>query len=186
MAAEWVAQVEAAFEGLRAPHVDRKRATIIALVDARLSGRSDESVFRAPRAEGVCHRSTYHEKWKFEPDFAQTLTTVEGLARSWKTNRAATALAQAAERLILASPIAAAKAIALLASGDEKVQLQAAFGILDRADPMTAAKAAGKIAQHVDVEFSLGELADDDLAALAGIAGRIAGHPGGAGAAASG
>lgn len=174
----WTEVVQAAFASLTPPHLEKKKATIIALVDARLAGRPEESVWHQP---GVCNRGTYHLKWKKQPGFAQALAAVDRLAREWKDGRAIRALQDAAERLALAAPIAVAKATALMASADEAIVLRAAFGILDRAGVETATKSSTAAEVKHDVEFSLDRLDDAELEALARIAGRFAGDPGGAG-----
>jgi len=138
----WVEAVGAAFDGLQQPHREKKKATIIALVDARLAGRSEETVWKLP---GVCNRGTYHLKWKKQADFVICLDRVSALATDWRDGRAIRALQEAAERLALATPVAVGKAIVLLGSDDERVRLQAAFGILDRAGVETAAKVAGEV-----------------------------------------
>ena len=178
MAGEWVDVVQAAFGGLKPPNVDKKKATIIALVDARLAGRPEESVWKQP---GVCNRGTYHLKWKKQPDFADCLAEVTRVATTWRDSRALRALQEAAERLALAAPIAVAKATALLGSDDEQIRLRAAFGILDRAGVETASK--GSVAAEVkhDVDINLSRLDDAELDALARIAGRFASDPSGAG-----
>lgn len=137
--AEWEAQAAAELARLAQPHAAKKRATVLALVDARLAGTSEEEVWRRPE---TCNRSTYHEKWKREPVFADVLENVTALAREWQDTKALRALRQAAERLALASPAAVAKAIEIMArSEDANVTLRAAFGILDRAGVETAVKA---------------------------------------------
>ena len=155
MAAEWEAAVSSALAGLSEPHREKKKATIIALVDARLAGRSEETIWKRPE---VCNRRTYHMRWKQEPDFAEALETVTKLAIDWKDTRSVRALQDAAERLALASPVAVGKVISLLASQDESILLRAAFGILDRAGLETATKGT------VDVQESG---ADDARAKLA-------------------
>ena len=134
---EWIDVATEQLSRLENPHREKKRATIIALVDARLAGETEESVWTQPQC---CSRNTYHSKWKRDPVFADVLDKVYHLARDWNDGRSVRALAEAAERLALASPTAAAKAIAQLASEDPAVVLRAAFGILDRADVSTAAK----------------------------------------------
>ena len=176
----WVDLAATALEGLQPPHVERKRATIIALVDARLSGRPEQSVWGLP---GVCNRNTYHMKWKFQPEFEAALAAVSRLAREWRDTRALRALQEAAENLALAAPAAVARAVALIDCAEDRVSLSAAFGILDRAGVETAGKStlAGTV-KH-DVEINLSQLADDELDALARIAGRLGGDSAGAGAA---
>lgn len=132
---EWVQEAEAELARLDGRYAAKKRATIIGLVEARLAGRSEESVFGR---DDTCSRNTYHSNWKLDPVFVEVLENVTRLAWRWKDGRALRALAQATEALALASPAAVKKAADLLKSGDPKVALQAAFGILDRAQ-----KAAG-------------------------------------------
>jgi len=181
----WVEAVGAAFGGLTGPHLEKKKATIIALVDARLAGRPEESVWK--RA-GVCNRGTYHLKWKRDPAFARALDEVTRLATTWRDTRTIRALQEAAEKLALAAPIAAARATLLLGSNDENVRLRAAFGILDRAGMETASKGSMAVAGDVthNVEFDFGQLDDAELDALAQIAARLIGaDSAGAGAAAA-
>jgi hypothetical protein len=137
MAVEWEGAVAAALGALTGAHAEKQKATIIALVDARLAGKPEESVWDRPE---TCNRRTYHMRWKHDPAFAGALAEVQRLASEFKDSRVVRALAQAAERLALASPVAAAKVIELLGAGDERVRLQAAFGILDRAGQETASK----------------------------------------------
>lgn len=134
---DWTDRAAQALEPLRGTHLVKKRATVMALVDARLAGRSEESVWRLPE---VCNRSTYHSKWKHDPVFAAVLDEVTQLAREWKDTRAMDALRESAEQLALATPEAVAVAIRLLSDPDGHVQLRAAFGILDRAGFETATK----------------------------------------------
>lgn len=149
--ADWESLAAAELDRLTNPHAGKKRATIIALVDARIAGRTEESVWTLPE---TCNRSVYHVKWKKDPTFAEVLTKVTDLARGWKDGASLRALSQAAERLALASPIAVARAIAMLQSDDEQVVLRAAFGILDRAGVETAAKGKTEV---TNVDMTLEE-----------------------------
>lgn len=167
MAAEWKTAVEDAFGALTAPHLEKKRATIIALVDARLAGRSEESVWKLPE---VCNRGTYHLRWKHDPAFAGCLEEVTRQARQWKDGRTLQALREAAENLALAAPIAVTRLTLLLGSVDENVRLKAALGILDRAGMETATKAE----THVEGQIGLDQAAVDrlDRALMAAMYGR--------------
>lgn len=149
--ADWESLAASELDRLTNPHATKKRATIIALVDARIAGRSEETVWALP---DTCNRSIYHGKWKKDPVFAEVLERVTGLARTWKDGAALRALSQAAERLALASPVAVGRAIAMLQSEDEQVVLRAAFGILDRAGVETAAKSKMEVDS---IEMSLEE-----------------------------
>lgn len=135
--AEWVDLAAAELDRLTNPHAAKKRATVIALVDARIAGRTEESVWSLAE---TCSRMVYHTKWKKDPTFSEVLERVTVLARQWKDGESLRALSEAARRLALASPAAVARAIAMLASSDDQVVLRAAFGILDRAGVETAVK----------------------------------------------
>lgn len=118
-------------------HEHKRKQTILALVDARLAGRSEETIWERPE---TCSRSTWHGKWKKQPIMQDVLASVDRAARRWSDTKAIRALADASERLQLASPAAAGKAISLMLSQDDRVALQAAFGVLDRAGVETAPK----------------------------------------------
>ena len=119
-------------------HERKKKDTLIALIDANLSGKSEETVWER---EDTCARSTWHEKWKRDPLIADVLERARRLAHDWRDGLAANTLAEAAELLALESYASVEKAAYLRdKSDDDRVQLQAAFGILDRAGALTAAK----------------------------------------------
>ncbi len=160
MSEEWVGGAQATLSRLNGEvWADKKKATILALVDAHLSGQSEETVWGRPE---TCARNTYHLKWKKDPLFAAVLADVDGLARGWKDGRSMRALSEAAERLALASPVAVAKLIERLKSTDESIILRAATAILDRAGMQTAAKSSSQ----VDVDVST--LSDAELQAIIG------------------
>jgi hypothetical protein len=140
--AEWETAAAAELSRLEGRHATKMRATVIALVDARLAGTIEEDVWR--RAD-TCSRTVYHTKWKKDPTFAAVLGSVERMAREWKDGEAVRALGLAAKRLALASPVAVARAISMLHDADSNVVLRAAFGILDRAGVETAAKSSSEI-----------------------------------------
>lgn len=121
-------------------HYHKRRNTVVALVDTRLAGGSEEDVWRRP---DTCSRNTYHSKWKHQALFVEVLDKVERIAREWKDTDELRALRSASRRMALASPSAASKAIAQLDSSDGQVVLRAAFGILDRASQETARKGEG-------------------------------------------
>lgn len=136
--ADWTEAAMADLDRLNGfQHEQKRRQTILALVDARLAGRTEETVWDRPE---TCARSTWHEKWKREPLMQDVLNAVDRAARRWTDTRTLRALAEASERLQLASPAAAGKAISLMLSDDDRVALQAAFGVLDRAGVETAPK----------------------------------------------
>lgn len=176
MAADWEAQAAAELARLTNPHIAKKRATIVALVDARLAGNSEETVFAR---SDTCSRNIYHAKWKKDPIFADVLERTTALAREWHGGRAMRALAQAAERLALASPAAVGRAVEVLSTGkmvfrlpDGETEereanmaevLRVAFGILDRAGLETAAKAPSAV--QIEIAYADVDLdqPDDDI-----------------------
>jgi hypothetical protein len=158
--AEWTEAAQAALVRLDGErHGDKMKATILALVDAHLAGRSEETVWGLPEA---CSRNTYHGKWKRDPLFAQVLGEVDALAKGWRDGRSLRALNEAAERLALASPVAVAKLIERLKSEDEGIILRAATAILDRAGIETAAKSSSR----AEVEVDVSRLSDEELQAI--------------------
>lgn len=157
MSAAWLEAAETVFVELQPPHLEKKRATILALVDARLAQRSEETVWKR---EDTCSRNTWHSKWKHDPVIAGAVDTVYKLATGWRDAKMLQALQDAAEKLALASPLAAMVAAQKLMSGDDKVALRAAFGILDRADFSTATKASHLAADMDDL------LTDEEQAAV--------------------
>lgn len=111
----------------RASVIVKKRATIIALIDARLAGRSEESVWLRP---DTCNRKIYHTKWKKDPLFAEVLERATAIAHRWKDEEGLRAMERAQKLLQLATPHAAATVVDQLKSADERVAQSAAFGIL--------------------------------------------------------
>ena len=139
MAEDWstAAEIAAQLDRLSGQHIEKQRRTILALVDARLAGRTEESVWSIP---GTCNRTTYHLKWKKQEPFASVLDACTKAARAHRDGASARALAQAAERLALAAPPAVGRLITLLNSDDEAIILRSAVAILDRAGIETGTK----------------------------------------------
>lgn len=146
---EWVGAALGQLERLPPPHVELKRSTIIALVDARLAGRSPESLWGTP---GVCARSTWHEKWKRNALIAEVYEAVAALALRHQDTKTLRALESAATYLALASPEAVGKLIKLMMSQDEGIVLRSATAILDRAGMETAAKGSASVEHRVSGE----------------------------------
>lgn len=163
MADSWIDAAAAALDRLEQPHAQKKRATVIALVDARLAGRSEETVWDRP---DTCSRTVYHQKWKSDETFADVLAEVTDAARRWQDTRALRALQLAAERLQLAAPVAAAKLIGNLNSDDPNVVHRAAVAILTHGGVETAPKSSVNARAQVEVR-PLDELTDQELAAIA-------------------
>ena len=135
---EWVGVALEQLDRLQPPHRDLKRATIIALVDAQLAGKSQELLWKQ---QNVCARSTWHDKWKKDALIADVLEKVTTLARRHQDSRTLRALDNASQYLALAAPEAVAKLIKLMMSADEGIILRSAVAILDRAGVETAQKA---------------------------------------------
>jgi hypothetical protein len=134
---DWADVAADELDRFQGDHANKKRNTVIALVDARMAGKSEETVWNLPT---TCSRNTWHARWKHDRLMQEVLGNVERLARRWTDTRTIRALQEAAEKLMLASPAAAGKAIALMLSDDDAVALRAAFGVLDRAGVETAPK----------------------------------------------
>lgn len=136
-------------------HERKKKDTVIAIIDANMSGKSEDTVWGR---EDTCARSTWHDKWKKEPLIADVLARARRLAHDWRDGLAANTLAEAAELLALESYASVQEAARLRdESDDDRVRLQAAFGILDRADIKTATK--------VDMRSEVKHELDGDTAA---------------------
>jgi hypothetical protein len=157
---DWLAAAADQLRRIEGQHAAKKKATVIALVDARLAGKPEETIWDRAKHPDVCSRTIYHNKWKREPVFAEVLETVTRLARDWRDGRALRALRQAAEKMALASPLAADQLVSIATAGqvrrarvgpDKKPViftepaptadvLRAAVALLDRAGMQTAAK----------------------------------------------
>ena len=162
---DWLAAAAAQLDRLDGREVRKKRATIIALVDAHLAGRTESTVWE-PRRPETCSKTIYDTKWKKEPVFASVLAAVDKLATDYRDGEELRALLTARRRLALASPVAVARLVALLQSGDEAIVARASTAILDRAGVETATKGSAVLSGDVTVR-SAAELSDDDLANIA-------------------
>jgi len=134
---EWVEDVTEQLERIRGRDAQKKRDTIIALVDARLNQRTDATAFRQI---GTGHKITYHRSWKLDPLFAEVLSEVERLAIHWRSMQQAKYLQDTADRLAQLAPAAATVLAKAMKSEDLNIALKAAFGVLDRAGVATATK----------------------------------------------
>lgn len=125
--------------------IEKRRNTIIALVEARLNGTSEEEVFKR---RDTCARRIYHEKWKKEPLFADTLAKVTAAARSAK---AKSALDNALHKLTLNTEVAVDRVVELIQHVDGRIALSASFGLLDRAGIETATKSSHSIDTDIPI-----------------------------------
>lgn len=133
------------------PERNKKINTLIAIVDARLAGESDASVFR--RA-GTVSRNIWYEKWSHDPVIVNVLANLESIARPLHDAQAIRAMAAAATKIQIVSPRAAQTAIDKLASLDEAIALRAAFGLLDRAGVETAAKSSAAMDSEIVIKYA--------------------------------
>jgi hypothetical protein len=159
---EWIEMASAALARLEPPSINKKRNTIIAVVDARLSGRSVESALNRPH---TAHYNTYYRNWVKSENFVSVLNEVLDIAQRWQSEQAMEALQRAAHRLALASPVAAGKLVQQLSHEDAAIVLRAAIAILDRAGIETARKSRSETTASVDIR-QLNELSDAELEAI--------------------
>ena len=145
-APDWAGLAAAELERLDGnAHSGKQRATVLALVTARIAGQPEASIWDRATHPDVCSKTVYQNKWKKQPLFADVLTNVERLARTYQDTRTLRALQSAAERLALAAPVAVGRLIALMQGSEDAIVLRAALGILDRAGVETAQKGSNEI-----------------------------------------
>ncbi len=163
----------ARFDGL--PHAHKMRATVLALVTARVNGVPEATVWDRASHPDVCSKTIYQNKWRRQPLFASVLANVEAAVRLHQDTRTLRALQSAAERLALASEDAAAQLISLAnrglikrtvtdADGKDHVFyekaagadiLRAVLGLLDRAGVETAQKGSTETSGDINVQGTL-------------------------------
>lgn len=168
---DWIAAAASHLARLRNPHREKKRATVIALVDARLAGKSEETVWDRAVHPNVCARSVYHGKWKKDSLFVEVLEAVTTLAQEWNDTEELRAMDEAVRKLRLATPAVADQLVSMATTGRVRrivrdssgapavvyepagagdVRL-AAMAILDRAGMETAAKSEAKVDDGVRI-----------------------------------
>jgi hypothetical protein len=163
MASDWIISAQQQLARLQDPHREKKTATVIALVDARLANKSEETVWDRETHPNVCARSVYHGRWKKDDLFVEVLETVTRLAREWNDTEGLRAIKMAVKKLQLATPDAVDQLVGMATTGQvrrvmvgEDGQTQrtvfqpahandvrlAAIAVLDRAGIETAVKTA--------------------------------------------
>lgn len=163
MADSWHKVVAADLERITGREWKKKRNTIIQIVDARLSERSDASALLRP---DTCSKTIFYNKWMKDPVFKEVLENATSSAKRYMDEENLRAIERAATLLQLASPRAVARLLALLDSEEERIVLDASKSVLDRAGVATAIKSA--VATH----STEGEgLSLDEWRAQAGIRG---------------
>lgn len=144
----WLEMAIGELDRIQPPERNKKRFTVTRLIDARIAGESDASVFRQP---GTVSRDTWYKKWSKDPIIASALETIEALVRPARDRAALAAMAGAAATMQLSSPAAVARAVELMQSKDDAVALKAAFGILDRAGMETAIKSSTALEGEIPI-----------------------------------
>lgn len=165
MASDWIASAKEQLARLQNPHREKKRATVIALVDARLAGKSEETVWDRETHPNVCARSVYHGKWKKDTLFMDVLETVTRLAQEWNDTEELRAVDAAVRKLRLATPAVADQLVSMATTGQVRRVMRdgagvarvvyepagagdvrlAAMAVLDRAGMETAVKSDARI-----------------------------------------
>lgn len=110
-----------------------KRALILKVVRSRLSG-----IFLTKSLTSVEYEDYFY--FRSDPLFVTVLNEVSQLATVTSDQFALDAITRTQRLLAVKSTKALETAVAVLASEDERVRLQAAFGLLDRAGVATAQK----------------------------------------------
>ncbi len=158
MEKQWQNALVGIFDGLDGPHLEKKKATILAIVDARLSGQAEERVFERP---DTCSRTVWHTKWKRDAEIGGRAERIFQAASEWRDNRTLLALAEAVETLQLSAPDAVNRLVAIMNQAADLTNSRlAAVAVLDRAGTSTASKSS------VDVDMST--LSDAELQAIIG------------------
>lgn len=106
-------------------HYHKRRNTLLALVDARLAGASEETVWQQ---DGTCSRNTWHMKWKNDSLMVDVLANVERILRDWTDGEELRALRQAARQLALGAVAAAEQLTGIAANGQVRYVVQVAGG----------------------------------------------------------
>jgi hypothetical protein len=153
-------EIEQALRGL----TRKQRTTVLKLAEAAATpGRSMSDVFKEP---DCCNRSTWYDRpsrdgWESDPQIQHALALATERAQHWQDTTIARHIAEAQRKLAVAAPPAVDRIISLMAGAeDQRVQLRAAEGILDRTAQETASK------QAVSVSGELPTVSDEELTAI--------------------
>lgn len=144
----WLEMALSELDRIQGSERNKKRYTVTRLIDARLAGESDASVFRQA---GTVSRDTWYKKWAKDPVIASALENIEMLVRPARDRAALAAMAGAAATMQLSSPSAVIRAVELMQSKDDAVALKAAFGLLDRAGMETAIKSSTALEGEIPI-----------------------------------
>lgn len=128
--ADWhtLAEIVDALARFGGAHAQKKRDTVIALVEAELAGEPEETVFKRP---DTCSRSTYHHRWKKNKQFTRILALARDIARKYHSAQQAAAMLEARRTMQLGSAPAARVMVDTLQDDDSRVALSAARAIIE-------------------------------------------------------
>lgn len=155
---EWIEQAMQALSTIKGRTSAQRKQAIIAVVTAKIEGRSVASVFKAPDAP--CDRAVYYKWMGEDPDFRAASETVERLARAYLDESMIADLQKAKRRLVAVAPAAVMELARLLQDGDPRVRLSAANSILDRAAMDTAQKVEAAQTHAINADTMAALIAD--------------------------
>jgi hypothetical protein len=144
-------EVQAALDAIGEPHSRKKRCTVLRLAEARATGVSVRTVFEQ---DDTCNVQTWYGRgandtgWKDDPAIASALEVATKRAQWWQDQEEGQRialrqkqLAATQDELVDLSALATQTLADLMMNADsEKVRLEAAETVLDRADEATARK----------------------------------------------
>ncbi len=159
---EWMTyEIEQALRGL----TRKQRTTVLRLAEAAATpGLTMTDVFRE---SDCCNRSTWYDRpsrdgWESDPQIKHALQLATERAQHWQDTTIARHIAKAQRKLAVASPAAVDRMISLMAGADDqRVQLSAAEGILDRTAQETATRQTVTVAGE-----GLPTVSDEELEAI--------------------
>lgn len=144
-------EIQEALNAIPEPNSRKKRCTVLRMAEAKVNGLSIRSVFDMP---DTCSTQTWYGRttedpgWKDDPAIAKALELATRRAQEWQDQEEAQRmtlrqrqLSQTQDELVDLSKLATQTLAELMMNaGSEKVRLEAAETVLDRADEATAKK----------------------------------------------
>jgi len=131
MAEPWIEEALTALGTLRGRTARQKRDTILAVVTAKMRGDTVNSVLTSDNSP-VSEQGYY--RWMKDAEFRKALERVESLAMASQDRESLDRIRRAKRMIAQAAPAAVRELTKiLLTSPDERIRLQAANSILDRA-----------------------------------------------------
>lgn len=145
-------------------HAAKKRATILAVVGARLRNEPVERIFDRPE---TCARSVYYGKWLRDPQFSATLARVTTLAQHWQTEQELTELtrrqADWVNKMVAVTDVAADRLAEMAA-----VAVSDGWTYGDFSRMLLAVDKTGRLARSLTTERTEAIVAAPDLEAITG------------------